>query len=78
MLPVGKAIKHFRIDGKMTQRALAESSGVHRSYIIQIEQDKKGSNITTLERIAYALGCEVWQLLKYAKELQDRERSDVV
>ena len=58
------AIKRLRKQRKMTQATLAESVGVHRIYIAQIEAATKTPSIATLEKIATALKVKAAELLK--------------
>jgi transcriptional regulator with XRE-family HTH domain len=61
---LGVAIKRRRKQRKMTQAALADTVGVHRIYIAQIEAATKTPSIATLEKIAKALKVKVAELLK--------------
>ncbi|CAI8216097.1 putative HTH-type transcriptional regulator [marine metagenome] len=66
--------KHFgakvRITRKtlnMTQEELADTAGINRSHMGQIERGKKNANIETIARIAKALHCSAGQLLDYTE-----------
>jgi len=66
--------KHFgatvRINRKtlnMTQEELADTAGINRSHMGQIERGKKNANIETIARIAKALHCSAGQLLDYTE-----------
>jgi transcriptional regulator with XRE-family HTH domain len=52
-------VRNRRVLQRMSQKELAEKSGVDRSYISQIENGKFNPSLTTLERIAHALGCSL-------------------
>lgn len=43
---IGKRIKHFRRQKRITQKELSDLSGVSATYLSEIEGDKK-NNITT-------------------------------
>ena len=43
----------------MTQKELAELTGLQRSHIVRLEQGRYGATIDVLSTIADALGCQV-------------------
>ena len=47
----------------LTQEALAERAGIHRSYLSGIERARHNVPLDTLCRLAWALGLEVRDLL---------------
>lgn len=57
-------LKELRIKAGLSQMELSKKSGVDRSGISDIERDV-ATNITikTLERLAFALGCEPRDLM---------------
>ena len=62
---VGDKIKKRRLELKITQEALAELSGLHRTYIAGIEKGKRNISIKNLEKIAKALKVTPSDLLNY-------------
>lgn len=51
----GEAIAERRNFVAMTQQHLADQSGVHRTYISDIERGSRNVTVVTVNRIAYAL-----------------------
>ena len=61
---IGEKIKKKRIDLNLTQQGLAESVGVTKSYISQIEKTKIIPSISKLRNIAKSLNVDVAYLVK--------------
>jgi transcriptional regulator with XRE-family HTH domain len=60
---VARNIRIQRIDMGISQEALAENCGLHRTYIGAIERGERNITVNTLARVAEALGCSVIDLL---------------
>ncbi len=60
----GKNLKRIRTKKGMSQGAIARSLGVGRSFITNIENGKTNLTLTTIVRIAKALGVTPDKLLK--------------
>lgn len=60
----GDKVREERLKRNLSQEALAERAGVHRTYIGMIERAEKNITLTNIEKIADALDLEVWNLLK--------------
>lgn len=58
MNSIGNMIKKERIRQNMTQIEISEKSGIKRPHIARFESSGNGT-ITTLMRLADALGCEI-------------------
>jgi transcriptional regulator with XRE-family HTH domain len=56
---LGENIRTLRKAKKMTQAALAQQCGLHRSYICDIENALRNPGINSLSKIAQALGTTV-------------------
>lgn len=64
MEPVGKNIKYWREKKGITQEALASKAALHLTTIGKIEAGmRQGRDITTLQKIADALGISLNSLL---------------
>ncbi|MGN6591447.1 MAG: helix-turn-helix domain-containing protein [Terriglobales bacterium] len=60
---VAGAIRHWRQRRGLSQRQLAERMHVPRTYVSKIENDKATPTLTSLERMALAMGTSVASLL---------------
>ena len=63
----GAKVRITRKTLNMTQEELADTAGINRSHMGQIERGKKNANIETIARIAKALHCSAGQLLDYTE-----------
>jgi transcriptional regulator with XRE-family HTH domain len=59
---VGKQIRALREANGVSQEALAEKSGLHRTYIGGVERGLRNPSLKSLARIAKALGVAVGRL----------------
>jgi transcriptional regulator with XRE-family HTH domain len=67
MSAIGDAIRDARIQRHVTQRGLADLSGVSRSMIQAIERGTKIPELKTLEKLAPVLGFQLYTLVDLAK-----------
>ena len=51
----GKAVRAIRQDKKISQEELADLSGLHRTYISDIELGKRNVSLENIDKIAQAL-----------------------
>jgi transcriptional regulator with XRE-family HTH domain len=58
---IGKRIKELREKAKMSQKDLAYSADLDRSYIASIENGQRNVSILNIEKIAVALGVTIKQ-----------------
>lgn len=56
-------VRKKRLELGLSQEELAESAGVHRTYIGMLERGEKNVTIYNIERVAVALGVEPFTLL---------------
>jgi transcriptional regulator with XRE-family HTH domain len=61
---VGKRIKEIRENAKMSQKDLAYSADLDRSYIASVESGQRNISILNLEKIATSLGVTLSELFK--------------
>ena len=59
-----KRLKEWRAKRKLSQRDLADVSGVSREYIARIELGLHDPTLSTLEKLAKALKVKVGRLLE--------------
>ena len=65
---IGVAVRRYREQGGMTQADLAEKTGVGQSEISLIERGKH-SKLSTLDRVATALGLRLSGMLHFAEDI---------
>lgn len=62
-------IRAYRKYHKLTQKELAERSGITRCHLNDIEHSRKNISIQTLENIANKLEVEPYKLLRNTEEI---------
>ncbi|MDR5810623.1 helix-turn-helix transcriptional regulator [Caballeronia sp. LZ019] len=60
-------LKAFRAEQDLSQEALSERGGFHRTYVSQLERQATNPTLDTLVAIAIALGVELKDLLAERK-----------
>ncbi len=61
---LGDNIRRIRLAKDMTQGDLCRKLGLDRAYMSNIESGKKNPTLSTIERIAKALGVSIEELMK--------------
>jgi transcriptional regulator with XRE-family HTH domain len=61
---LGRNIKVMRVRRDMTQEELAAEAGLERSYAGAIERGERNLSVTSLLKLAQALGCSPNELLE--------------
>lgn len=56
---LGALIREFRRERKLTQAKLAETIGVSRRWVVQVEQGKTSADLRLLLRALRAVGAEI-------------------
>lgn len=62
---VGKRIYAIRISKHMTRDVLAKRSGLHPTYIGQLERGEKNATLATLESVSVALNVPLERFVEY-------------
>jgi transcriptional regulator with XRE-family HTH domain len=57
-------LRERRLHAGLTQEALADATGLHRTYIGAVERQERNISIRNLERLAAALGVAAADLLQ--------------
>lgn len=70
-MTIGSNIKAIRKERKLKQGELAKSMGISRSYLSDIENDRKNPSIKTLESLAEKLNVTVFYLTTGKKMISD-------
>ena len=68
----GSNVKYYRQVVGLSQEALAEKCGMHRTYISAIECFRRSISLENIQRIADALAIEPYKLLKPHVEFQNK------
>ncbi len=68
---VGRVIRKYREDVGLSQEALAEGSGLHRTYISLVERGHRNISVDALSQIAEALGVYPSKLMSEAEKEPD-------
>ena len=61
---LGNNMKKLRLEKGMSQGDICRKLGVDRSYISNVESGKKNPTLSTITKLAKALGVSVCELLK--------------
>ena len=59
---LGKRIRRFRKENKLSQEDLADKVGIHRTYMGKIERGESNPPVHTVEKIARALKIRLFEL----------------
>jgi len=61
---LGRRIRIFRKENRLTQERLAEKAELAPSYISDVERGRENISVDTLNRIAKALGVHIHELFE--------------
>lgn len=53
---LGAAIRHYRLQAGLSQAELAERTGLHRSYLSELEQGRETEQVKRILRVLKQLG----------------------
>lgn len=59
LIEFGKVVRDFRREKGLSQEALADIAGLHRTYIGMIERAEKNITLLNIEKIANALEIDI-------------------
>lgn len=69
---LGKAIRAFRQESKLSQEALGQRADIHPTWISHIESGRINPTWGNVRRIARGLGVELSQLAARAEDLESK------
>lgn len=69
MVAIGKAVGYFRLQARMTQRTLADRTGLTVNYLSLLENGMRTPSLETLYKIAKVLGRRVSTLFLVAENI---------
>jgi transcriptional regulator with XRE-family HTH domain len=64
MARVAIRLKSLRAQRKLTQQRLADKAGISRGYLARLETARQDPTLSTLEKLAQALGVKVSKLVE--------------
>lgn len=67
---IGLAISELRISSNLSQEKLAELSGLHRTYVSDVERGSRNITLNSLSKIADALQISLSELVKKAEHFE--------
>ena len=68
LVALGDTVRRHRVELGLSQEALAENVGLHRTYIGSVERGERNVSLLNLHKIAHALGLSVSELLSSAED----------
>lgn len=64
LVKFGQRVRKERMKQNLSQEGLASKAGVHRTYIGMVERAEKNITLENIEKIAKALGLNIFDLFK--------------
>jgi transcriptional regulator with XRE-family HTH domain len=61
---LGRNLRHARERAELTQEEVAQRSGVHATEVSRIEGGKRDPKVSTVQRLAAAVGVSASELLR--------------
>lgn len=59
LIKFGLVIRELRLERQISQEALADICGLHRTYVSDVELGKRNISLENIEKIANALGVSI-------------------
>jgi transcriptional regulator with XRE-family HTH domain len=63
LLAFGRAVRNLRSARGLSQEALAERAGIHRTYVGDVERGERNVSLINIERLATALAVSLSALM---------------
>ena len=74
-IEIGKRIRNYRTQLKLSQEQLAEKCGLHPTYIGQVERGEKNATIESISRIAAGLNIPLSTLFEKLEKTASPEKN---
>jgi transcriptional regulator with XRE-family HTH domain len=58
----GQNVRKYRLEKGISQEKLAELTGLHRTYISDVERGKRSISLDNIQKFGYALEIEIYKL----------------
>ncbi len=65
----GETLRQVRHEATISQEELAARSGLHRTYVSQLERGQKSPSLAVIAGLARSLGVKPHELVRAAEEL---------
>ncbi|HVX20669.1 MAG TPA: helix-turn-helix transcriptional regulator [Acidimicrobiales bacterium] len=65
----GQVLREFRMEAGLSQEALSHACGRHRTYVSLIERGRNQPTITTLWKLAEALGVQPSVMIEHVEKV---------
>ena len=69
----GKNIKKYRLQSKLSQEKLGELTGLHRTYISDIERGLRSISLNNIEKLSKALNVEIYKLFIFEEWIYEND-----
>ena len=69
----GKNVKKYRLQSKLSQEKLGELTGLHRTYISDIERGLRSISLNNIEKISKALNVEIYKLFIFEEWFYEKD-----
>lgn len=60
----GQRLRAARVDMALSQEELADQADLHRTYIGQVERGERNISVDNMEKLAEAVGQDLWRMLQ--------------
>ena len=67
-------MRRVRLEKKLTQEKVAEAAGLHPNYISSVERGERNISICNIERIAFALGVCMSELIADSQPQEKKQK----